>query len=177
MRKILLCSLLCVLLSGCAEPVFLPGAAVKPDISILHQIQSKKFAKGLSVGEVKSAKIPVVIVYDNQVYHISSETFREAINSSLMTTNLYGGPKSKYFIDVDVQPMDLPLFALNYTTTSTIHYEIKDAKNGKSVYDEKVSVPCTVKFFEELNAQNRLQKVTVCAIKENITHFLRTISN
>ena len=57
MRKILLCSLLCVLLSGCAEAPSLPGSAVKPDVSILNQIQSKKFAKGLNTGDVKFVKI------------------------------------------------------------------------------------------------------------------------
>lgn len=157
-------------LVGCAPA--LQSGEMMPKSKVYDRLGNSKFDQSLVVDKVG--------VKDGAggVAPITSDGYKEAIISSLRQAGLYAKQgKEKYSLDAFLKEVDQPVIGFNFTVKTTADYKITNLKNGKVVYQESLTLPCTVLFAEEFLADVRLRRATGCSVGENITHFLKTITN
>jgi hypothetical protein len=160
-----------LILSGCAQPI--PGSEITPSAGVLNQLGKGRYYKSIELGkiEVKDGGQGKGAAY------IGTSTFHDAILSSLIQSHLYRVGKPTYQLDAYMFEQEAPFALFNYTVTSKVNYKITSLATDKIVYEDTLSLPCTVRFFEEPNGAQRTYRASTCSAQENITHFLRTITH
>lgn len=157
-------------LIGCAPAM--NSAEMMPKTKLYDQLGESKFTGALVV-----RKADVQKGLGGATGNVTPEAYKEALISSVRQAGLYAkNGKEKYAVDAYLKQLDQPIFGFNFTVKATADYTITNLKNDKIVYQQTLTLPCTVLFAEEFVADIRLRRATGCAIGENITHFLKTIS-
>jgi hypothetical protein len=158
-----------VSLTGCAPP--LASSEIMPKTSIYSQLGKSKYDKKLTLGDVN-----VLVSPDDRV-NIAVSTFQGALLNSIAQAGLLATKNPKYRLDATLIDLDQPFFGFNYTVKSSARYVITDIKSNTALYDETLTLPCSVRFADAIDGNVRFYKATTCSVSENITHFLKTISN
>lgn len=158
------------LLASCAPAI--QSGEMMPKSKLYDQLGSSKFDNSIIANKIE-AKAGV-----GGIAPITSEGYKEALVSSLRQAGLYSKHgKEKYMVDAYLKDVDQPIIGFNFTVKTTADYTITNLKSGKVVYSESLTLPCTVLFAEEFIGEARLRRATACSVAENITHFLKTITN
>jgi hypothetical protein len=158
------------LLVGCAPA--LQSGEMMPKSKIFDQLGSSKFDNSIIANKIE-AKAGA-----GGIAPITSDAYKEALIASLRQAGLYSKQgKEKYALDAYLKEVDQPIIGFNFTVKTTADYTITNVKSGKVAYKESLTLPCTVLFAEEFLAEVRLRRATACSVAENITHFLKTITN
>jgi hypothetical protein len=158
-------------LSGCAAP--LTGAEMMPKAQMYDTLgSSKTLEKNISLGSILVDKN-----LGGPAAPVTSEQYNEALMGSLRMAGWYSLPDSARFrLDAHMTEIHQPLIGFNFTVTSKAEYTLTEKKTGKVRYNDVLTLPCTVMFSEAFNADLRMRKATACAVGENITHFLKVLS-
>lgn len=155
---------------GCAPA--LQSGEMMPKSKVYDQLGSSKFDQSLIVDKVG------VKEGAGGIAPITAEGYKEALISSLRQAGLYAKQgKEKFSLNADLKEVDQPVIGFNFTVKTTADYRITNLKNGKVVYQKGLTLPCTILFAEEFIGEIRLRRATGCSVGENITHFLKTITN
>ena len=108
---------------------------------------------------------------------ISADQYSEALASSLRQAGWYSNSDtSKYLLTAHLMKIDQPLIGFSFTVTSQAQYTLTERKTGKVRYDDVLTLPCTVTMSEAFVGEVRMRKATACSVGENITHFLKVLS-
>jgi hypothetical protein len=165
-----------IFLSGCANPPSYFGNMLYPEDGVFSRSVSKKYKNSIDVIQTKSDALPILTPPSVGNFLVTDETVVNSVKYSLTKANFFCRNSCRYSLSANVKDINLPIFGFNYTATSHIQYVLKDNKNGKDIYNELIVVPCTVRFAEAFDGQERVLRAASCSIKENISHFIRVIS-
>jgi hypothetical protein len=158
-----------LLLTACAPS--LTSFEMMPKASVFDQIGSKPaLNRNINIG---TATVTPGI---GGVAPISDEEFKSALVLAMRQAGWYGD-KGKYQLDAHLLELDQPIIGFSFTVHSKIEFTLKQRANGKTVYHDILSLPCTVQFAEAFDGQMRLRKATACAVGENITHLLKVLNS
>lgn len=159
-----------LLLSACAPA--LSGHEMMPRAQSYDQINNAPaLNKNININQVQAAKGA-----GGGVAPVTAENFQEALTFALRQTGWYAANKGKYRLDAEITEIDQPAFGLDFTVKVTARYKLTRTSDGRVVYDDILTLPCTVRFGEAFNAEIRLRKATGCAVGENITHLLKVLT-
>lgn len=157
-------------LAACAQPLSMYEMMPKP-ATFEALGENKALANKVAVGEVLTEKglggsAPVV-----------SEQYKASLVASLSHAGWYtDAEKAKYVLEANVLEVDQPFMAFNTTVTTKTHYSLKEKASDKVVFEETLSLPCTTRFGEAINADIRLRMATACAVGENTTHLMNVLN-
>jgi hypothetical protein len=160
-----------LLVSACA-PV-LSGPEMAPKSSLYDSLSSpKSLAKNIQIDNVTAEK-----GLGGMTAPVTADQYSEALTSSLRQAGWYSGSgNSKYLLTAHLMEIDQPVIGFSFTVTAKAQYTLSERKTGKVRYDDVLTLPCTVTMSEAFVADVRLRKATACAVGENITHFLKVLS-
>lgn len=158
-----------LLLSACAAP--LSSGELMPKAGLYDQLEKSKYSNAITLGNVDVKK------GIGGIAPVDVAGYKEALLSSLRQANLYAKPEdAKYTLDSYLSDIEQPIIGFSFTVKTTAEYTLKSNSNGSVVYQDTLNLPCTTPFAEAWNADVRMRKATGCAVGENITHFLKTLS-
>lgn len=157
-----------VLLSGCAIPI--KGAEMTPKTSAYDGLSSKLDRK-INVGDVTAA--PNL----GPTFTVLGPDYKEALIMATRMAGWYSTDPATYTLNANMSKLDQPSIGFTFTVKSTAHYTLINNKSGNVVFEDTLTLPCTVTFSEEFMGDLRLRRATGCSVGENITHLLKTLSD
>ncbi len=143
-----------------------------PKSQVYDKLKAKPLERNISVGTVVAenglgGQAPVV-----------TEQYQEALLLGLRQAGWYNHDPSqaRYTLDAHMLEIQQPFIGFSFTVTSKAQYSLTKTSSGEVVYDEVLTLPCTTRFAEAINAEIRMRKATACSVGENITHLLKVLS-
>lgn len=107
---------------------------------------------------------------------VSNEVFREALENTLeLHTILAEGAAPRFELDTELVELDQPLVGVDMTVSATVRYRLTDLATGSVVFDQQIETPYTARFFDSLNANERIRLATEGAIREGMETFVRRL--
>ena len=100
MKKLMIFAAL--LLSGCGPLPPLSGTYIAPNQSLYGQLSKSKYSKSIGLGEINSKPIPVAITTNSGLSEITAQSFKEALELSLMQSGLKSEGKPKYTLSANL---------------------------------------------------------------------------
>lgn len=161
----------CLLISACAMP--LAPSDMTPLTEVYSQIPANKgIERKVSIGNVTVSE-------DAKVYGaVTPAGVGEALQTALLTANLStrAGDKAAFVLDARVDAIDYPAVGFNLDCYATITYSLNRSASGASVDQQTVKSHYYAAFGEAFDGNIRMRLCISRAIRENITHYLRSIS-
>ena len=169
MKKIVLALCLPVMLGACAVP--LKSHEMMPPFDFYDTVQSEKYSDSIFIRNVSVSK---GVGGDTP---ITPDEYKATLTSALRQANLYSPQDTaKYSLDANITKMKKPFMGFNMTVTVATEYKILEVSNEMVIFEEKISVPCTKTIGDSFDSMIRLRLASGCAVGENITHFIKVIS-
>jgi len=108
---------------------------------------------------------------------VIAEEYKEALALALRQAGWYTADATPaYTLNAKMIKIDQPFIGFNFTVKATAQYSLVRVKGGDVVYEETLTLPCTVMFAEAFDGIIRLRRATACSVGENITHLLNVLS-
>lgn len=171
MKRIIVALLLLSTVSACAVPI--SSGDMKPVTEAQIAISpNQKLAGKLAVGNVQVGD-------EAKVYGaITPDAYKDALQSALLSSNYLtrGAGQNKYTIDATLQKMDYPAVGFNLDCYATATYRMRNSVTGEAISTETVKSHYLAKFGESFDGNIRMRLCLAKAIRENITHYLRILS-
>ena len=166
----LLISLFVLTLSACAPA--LEAYEMTPKSALYDTVQtSNSLNKKIAIGSVVTEKN-----MGGAVAPVTSEQYKDAIVLALRQTGWYNTTSPKLRLDAHLLDIEQPFMGFSFTVKAKSQYTLTDSKTGKVWYRDTIIVPCTVTMSEAFEGAVRMRKATACAVAENITHFIKVLS-
>jgi hypothetical protein len=159
-------------LSGCASPA--KQGAMSINFTDLPTNLNRKFEGELSVRNVTGGKETGTLKNSGKP-QVDNDAFRGALEQSLRAVG-YISPNSlnaKYQIDAQILNIEQPSFGLSFDVKSTVLYTINSLKDQKSLPITAIGIAT---FSDAVIGVERLRIATEKSIKENISQFIKKIS-
>lgn len=170
MRKKLLCVVLLTLLSGCAMP--LTASEMAPLTDIYTQIpDNPRLERKIALGSV---------TLDKEAELMGTPPlpgYRDALQNALLTSNLLARTQDPQFVlDARLNSFDLPIIGFNLDCYANATYTLRNKQSGEVVVLDTVKSHYEAKFGEAFDGALRMRICITGALRENITHYLRLLS-
>ncbi|HEY6005119.1 MAG TPA: hypothetical protein VIV57_19730 [Anaeromyxobacter sp.] len=156
--------------SACAEGATARGMTVTPDD--LRSPTSPGLAGQFAVSEVGGG------TQTNPMWtsQIDDASFREALVESLRAAGLLSGrPDAPLAVEARLVKLDQPMFGLDMTVTSIVHYTVKDVRSGAMLIDEDVTAQHTAKMGEAFVGATRLKLANEGSARKNIAALIERL--
>lgn len=135
---------------------------VKTNAALRHKIQ---------LGQVRVVDGPRAVTGA-----LSDAAFRDALDDALRQKDYIISSGASYKLDAEVLEVKQPMIGFNYEVVTKVHYTLTNAKSGKTVYNDVLTLPYTAVFGEAMDSSVRMRIATARALRENIMHFLRILA-
>jgi hypothetical protein len=168
--RALLLSCALALTSACAEGASARGMTVTPDDlrSPTNPGLAGQFAVSAVAGGTETNP-----AWTSQ---IDDASFREALVESLRAAGLLSpGPSAPLAVQARLVKLDQPMFGLDMTVTSIVHYTVKDVRNGAVLVDEDVTAAHTAKMGEAFVGATRLKLANEGSARRNIAALIERL--
>lgn len=159
----------CVLMvAACGNPAR-TTAIVAPVTGDTLLAPDSPLRRSVSVGQVTGGD------RGNEVWQseISSDTFREALETSMNLTGMLGDTSAPMVVDVTLEQVDSPQLDINLEVITTIYYRVRSTRNNAIVWQERVVAPFTAEFTESFVRSERLRLAAEGSARTNIAMFLK----
>ena len=129
--------------------------------------------KSVSVGSVTGGD------RGNQFWQseISSDSFRQALETSLDLTQMLGPNDAPLVVDATLERIESPQLNVNLTVTTTVYYRVRSTRSGAIVWQERIVTPHTAQFTESFVRSERLRLAAEGSAKSNIATFLERFTS
>jgi hypothetical protein len=168
-KKLLVLGVIGVLaiLQGCASPA--SSNSMKIADHERPSIVNDSLAKNMTVRSVSGGKETNPMLSSQ----VDSNSFRDALNSSLRSSGYDAASNPKYFIDADIQALTQPIFGLTFNVVSTIRYTVEGEGKRKLF---PITATGTATTSDAFVGTERLKIANERSIKENIKLFLKELA-
>lgn len=172
MRYILIL-IISFVLASCAVP--LPSSSMLPMSNVYETIPSNRaLHQSIAIGNVY-----ITEGAGGAYAPITEHMFKEALKTSLLMANYHVRNKSepKYILDAHVLEIQQPFAGFSMEVITKISYTLRTSNKNSVVYADTLTLAYTASFSEAPDGTQRLRIATGKAIRENITHLLRVLSD
>ena len=161
------------LISGCASPARIDSmVATDVDVPKSHPVPAA-LHNNIRVSSVLGGE------ETNPLWtsEIGNGEFRQALESSLENAGLLhvlrtGG---RYELHATLTEVSQPMFGLDLTVKTRVHYRLVDVDSRKPLLDEEISESYTAKFSDHLMAFERLRLANEGSARKNISTLISKI--
>lgn len=159
---------LSVLLSGCATNA-IPQKMAATNLPT-NQPKNKLLLHSITVDQVTGGHETNPL----WVSKVNNDGFKQALETSLQSANLYSMSKNeaKYKLDVVLGELKQPFFGANFTVFCQAHYLLMDLKTQQKIYDKNITSDYTAKYSDNIIGSMRLQLANEGAARKNIENFI-----
>lgn len=171
-RRLIASLLLAASVSACVAPM--PVARTLPMSDIVQQIETNPaLAHQISLGTVSVTDYAA----KNSVILVSDETFREALNATLLSGGLAvrGSNEGAYLLDAKMTDFALDSDFLGFTMDNrcAVEYRLTRRADGKEIYHDTIRQTGHAGFADAPDAHARAVESFALSLRENMTHLLR----
>ena len=108
---------------------------------------------------------------------VSNSGFRQALEISIADVFGKETPEAtpRYEISAELQELGQPLFGIDMTVTSRVHYEVIEKTTQESVFDDLIESRFTATLGDAFYGVKRLRLANEGAIRENIRKFIEAL--
>lgn len=109
---------------------------------------------------------------------INNENFKQALKISLINANLYNkfsGENSKYMLNAQLIKLEQPLIGLDFTVNCEVHYDLKDVKTNKVIFNKNIASSYTATVSDAFVAGERLKLANEGAARTNIKKLIEDL--
>lgn len=163
------------LLAACAPP--LDQGNMRPLTSIVQQIPTNPvLEKSVSLGQVSVAE---EYSKSSGIGTIDDAMLRSVLTDGLLLLNYLPrqDDEPKYTLNANLVNFDMPSMGFSMDSSCTIKYELVRNSDGKQVFQEAIKQGYHAPFAEALIGAERARLASSKAVRENVTHTLRVLSN
>ncbi len=171
--KFLAALVIVLLTSACAPP--LPAGDMMP----MSQVYSQTPVNSILERKIALGQVSVDESTSSQTAPVSKEVYREALQNTLLTANYAtrGDDKPLYTLDARLLELDVPMFGFSMDASAKAEYKLKRTDSNAVVFSKVINLPYHAPFSEAFNGNERARIATAKAIRENITHLIKVLSN
>jgi len=104
--------------------------------------------------------------------NVGNPEFQSALQNSLGAAGMLASSSGRYRLDAILNELDQPLFGLDMSVSSTVHYTLTDTTNSKQAFDQSITASYTATMSDAFVGVERLRLANEGSIKKNIASFL-----
>jgi hypothetical protein len=171
MKNIFIIGLTAILLQACTTAI--PRSEMYPNPNVYVFLDNKALNGKMEVGSVTlSPDMPTMGIV------VTKEEFKGALEEGISKSGWQIKTRSAlYTLNANFVEQNYPFSLFNSKVFSVVDYRLINNKTGKTVYKQKVNIPCVVTLAQVFDGAQRQLQAMKCSVSENITHVLRDINN
>jgi hypothetical protein len=156
---------------GCATPAQRLAMTVPSGTTSALSVQSP-FHQSVSIGTISGGEETNPL----WISEVGQPEFTDALRSSLANNALLAdGTAPRFLLHANLASVDQPVFGLDMSVTSSIAYQLLDAKNKVPWYDELITATFTATFTDSPLGFERLRLANEGSIRKNIRTFMEDL--
>lgn len=154
-------------LTGCASNASFNQMIAHPNAN--QTPRNKSLIQGIAVDQVTGGRETNMI----GTSQVDNTDFKTALVQSLKEANLYHElDGTKYILNANLVKLQQPALGLNLTVVSEVNYNLQDARNKATVYNQNIVAAYTAHFSDSFLAVTRLKMANEGSMKANIRRFM-----